>query len=316
MFAEICRKKRELERGDIPAERNHPWRELDHETCSAHPVDLGSIDRPEIVAAVGGERVFRAAQAWLDGRRGLDGELAIDFEVFTGVDLPGPLIATSLKVSLLTRTKQMAKMLATLSSALVAARGGSLMPAEKKVRVDTLRTVGGSPYITGYTRRPIFRGGKKREKYWKRSCCVRALALTASRGARMCPRSAVDKGVIVLPSGVPRMCRRLPGGGRGWRFREATRSGFRTVSPFNGERAKGTDGACSQQKRGRDEEQAGGSARKKPKPQQPPLNEKRTPKEDSPQAQPKRSREDEQAQELRSRPRKQSTYAGQEATEA
>ncbi|KAJ9454380.1 hypothetical protein DIPPA_14211 [Diplonema papillatum] len=33
IFAEICRKKRELERGDIPAERNHPWRELDHETC-------------------------------------------------------------------------------------------------------------------------------------------------------------------------------------------------------------------------------------------------------------------------------------------
>ncbi|KAJ9435839.1 hypothetical protein DIPPA_09450 [Diplonema papillatum] len=116
MLAEICRQKRELERGDIPAERNHPWRELDHETCSAHPVDLGSIDRPEIVAAVGGERVFRAAQAWLDGMywstagEVSTAELAIGFEVFTGVDLPGPLIATSLKVSLLTRTK---KMLAT-----------------------------------------------------------------------------------------------------------------------------------------------------------------------------------------------------------
>ncbi|KAJ9447150.1 hypothetical protein DIPPA_03685 [Diplonema papillatum] len=40
-------------------------------------------------------------------------ELVIDFEIFTGVDLPGPLIAT-LNVSLLTRTKKMAKMLATL----------------------------------------------------------------------------------------------------------------------------------------------------------------------------------------------------------
>ncbi|KAJ9463416.1 hypothetical protein DIPPA_21396 [Diplonema papillatum] len=80
--------------------------------------------------------------------------------------------------------------------------------------------------------------------------------------------------------------------------------------PPNGERAKGTDGACSQRKRGRDDEQAGGSARKKPKPQQPPLNEKRTPKVDSPQTQPKRSGEDEQAkagsiEESRSRPRKQ-----------
>ncbi|KAJ9465421.1 hypothetical protein DIPPA_00010 [Diplonema papillatum] len=46
-------------------------------------------------------------------------ELAIDFEVFTVVYLPGHLIATSLKVSLLTRTKKMAKMLATLSSARV-----------------------------------------------------------------------------------------------------------------------------------------------------------------------------------------------------
>ncbi|KAJ9442896.1 hypothetical protein DIPPA_31099 [Diplonema papillatum] len=86
-------------------------------------------------------------------------ELAIDFEVYTGLDLPGSVVATTDGTPLSMRARVLARLLKTVGDALERNGDEPPLPGRKLEKIGSLRTVGAPPCLTGYEMRPIFRGG-------------------------------------------------------------------------------------------------------------------------------------------------------------
>ncbi|KAJ9458901.1 hypothetical protein DIPPA_03023 [Diplonema papillatum] len=85
-------------------------------------------------------------------------ELAIDFEVYTGLDFPGNVVATTDGTPLSMRARVLARLLKTVGDALERNGDEPPLPGRKLEKIGSLRTVGAPPCLTGYEMRPIFRG--------------------------------------------------------------------------------------------------------------------------------------------------------------
>ncbi len=163
MMAEILQKRRVLET-DESARHIHPWRKIDEKLCKSFPKNFTRLNRDTTVALVGGRRMFQALKSWLTGMKWSHGgsvtnaELAIDFEVFTGLDLPGFSTRPG-PVPLNDRAARMYRLLKTLDNACKACNLGCLLPG-KRCRVGSLNSVGGN-LMMGFKRRPVFRGGQE-----------------------------------------------------------------------------------------------------------------------------------------------------------
>ncbi|KAJ9457308.1 tRNA (guanine-N(7)-)-methyltransferase [Diplonema papillatum] len=164
-MAEVMHERRRLEREGRDRAVGHPWRQLHPDDCPPRRLNFEAIAGPGTFAAVGGERWFRALQHWLDGMCWSvagdvsTAELAIDFEVYTGLDLPGSVVATTDGTPLSMRARVLARLLKTVGDALERNGDEPPLPGRKLGTVGSLRTVGAPPCLTGYEMRPIFRGG-------------------------------------------------------------------------------------------------------------------------------------------------------------
>ncbi|KAJ9451436.1 Retrovirus-related Pol polyprotein from type-1 retrotransposable element R2 [Diplonema papillatum] len=164
-MAEVMHERRRLEREGRDRAVGHPWRQLHPEDCPPRRLNFEAIAGPGTFAAVGGERWFRALQHWLDGMCWSvagdvsTAELAIDFEVYTGLDLPGSVVATTDGTPLSMRARVLARLLKTVGDALERNGDEPPLPGRKLGTIGSLRTVGAPPCLTGYEMRPIFRGG-------------------------------------------------------------------------------------------------------------------------------------------------------------
>ncbi|KAJ9435082.1 Retrovirus-related Pol polyprotein from type-1 retrotransposable element R2, partial [Diplonema papillatum] len=163
-MAEVMHERRRLEREGRDRAVGHPWRQLHPDDCPPRRLNFEAIAGPGTFAAVGGERWFRALQHWLDGMCWSvagdvsTAELAIDFEVYTGLDLPGSVVATTDGTPLSMRARVLARLLKTVGDALERNGDEPPLPGRKLGTVGSLRTVGAPPCLTGYEMRPIFRG--------------------------------------------------------------------------------------------------------------------------------------------------------------
>ncbi|KAJ9436815.1 Retrovirus-related Pol polyprotein from type-1 retrotransposable element R2 [Diplonema papillatum] len=166
-MAEVMQERRRLEREGRDRAVGHPWRQLHPDDCPPRRLNFEAIAGPGTFTAVAGERWFRALQYWLDGMCWSvagdvsTAELAVDFEVYTGLDLPGSLVATTGGTPLCIRARMLARMLKTIGEALERKGVGPLLPGRKLEKIGSLRTVGAPPCLTGYEMRPIFRGGEE-----------------------------------------------------------------------------------------------------------------------------------------------------------
>ncbi|KAJ9468273.1 hypothetical protein DIPPA_16125 [Diplonema papillatum] len=164
-MAEVMHERRRLEREGRDRAVGHPWRQLHPDDCPPRRLNFEAIAGPGTFAAVGGERWFRALQHWLDGMCWSvagdvsTAELAIDFEVYTGLDLPGSVVATTDGTPLSMRARVLARLLKTVGDALERNGDEPPLPGRKLGTIGSLRTVGAPPCLTGYEMRPIFRGG-------------------------------------------------------------------------------------------------------------------------------------------------------------
>ncbi|KAJ9441691.1 hypothetical protein DIPPA_28209 [Diplonema papillatum] len=164
-MAEVMHERRRLERDGRDRAVGHPWRQLHPDDCPPRRLNFEAIAGPGTFAAVGGERWFRALQYWLDGMCWSvagdvsTAELAIDFEVYTGLDLPGSVVATTDGTPLSMRARVLARLLKTVGDALERNGDEPPLPGRKLGTIGSLRTVGAPPCLTGYEMRPIFRGG-------------------------------------------------------------------------------------------------------------------------------------------------------------
>ncbi|KAJ9436387.1 Retrovirus-related Pol polyprotein from type-1 retrotransposable element R2 [Diplonema papillatum] len=164
-MAEVMHERRRLEREGRDRAVGHPWRQLHPDDCPPRRLNFEAIAGPGTFAAVGGERWFRALQYWLDGMCWSvagdvsTAELAIDFEVYTGLDLPGSVVATTDGTPLSMRARVLARLLKTVGDALERNGDEPPLPGRKLEKIGSLRTVGAPPCLTGYEMRPIFRGG-------------------------------------------------------------------------------------------------------------------------------------------------------------
>ncbi|KAJ9443814.1 Retrovirus-related Pol polyprotein from type-1 retrotransposable element R2 [Diplonema papillatum] len=162
-MAEVMHERRRLEREGRDRAVGHPWRQLHPDDCPPRRLNFEAIAGPGTFAAVGGERWFRALQYWLDGMCWSvagdvsTAELAIDFEVYTGLDLPGSVVATTDGTPLSMRARVLARLLKTVGDALERNGDEPPLPGRKLEKIGSLRTVGAPPCLTGYEM--IFRGG-------------------------------------------------------------------------------------------------------------------------------------------------------------
>ncbi|KAJ9439302.1 hypothetical protein DIPPA_00052 [Diplonema papillatum] len=105
---------------------------------------------------------MRAMKGWLSALQWTDTgevsniELAVDFEVFTGHDILGPPNLAANR-----RGKTLWTMLATLCRLCRELQLPSPLPAERKDRVGSMRTVGAPMLWGGLTPRPHFAGGEE-----------------------------------------------------------------------------------------------------------------------------------------------------------
>ena len=84
-------------------------------------------------------------------------ELAIDFELFTGIDVPGPPDGSRIPVN--QRGKNLWKMTSAFCRVCEDLQLPSPLPAERAERVGCLRTLGAPMVWGGLSRRPHFAAG-------------------------------------------------------------------------------------------------------------------------------------------------------------
>lgn len=164
MMAEILLRRNHKEQHQLgsPHEARHAWREI--ATTKLKTTTVFSKLDPDVTArVVGGERFFVAVKSWLAGMKWtLNGEvsnaeLAIDFEVVTGLDLPG--LKADRAAPLNERARTIGRILKTLELACRAADTEVPVPGKKK-QVNSLNTVGGKG-LMGFCCRPDFKGGEE-----------------------------------------------------------------------------------------------------------------------------------------------------------
>jgi hypothetical protein len=141
----------------------HAWREAEGRPAGPYTVDFARIP-DEVPRWTFGARLMRAMKAWLSALRWTDGgevsniELAFDFEIFTGVDIPGPPDAP---VPANRRARTLGHMLAVLGRICEDLQLPPPLPAQRVARLYCLRTMGAPVVCGGLSRRPHFAAGEE-----------------------------------------------------------------------------------------------------------------------------------------------------------
>ncbi|KAJ9454695.1 Retrovirus-related Pol polyprotein from type-1 retrotransposable element R2 [Diplonema papillatum] len=161
-MASVYVAREESERGRLAAVQPiHPWRAATSRPAVHHLFDFGRLPDEPPKWPYGG-RTMRAMKGWLSALQWTDTgevsniELAVDFEVFTGHDILGPPNLAANR-----RGKTLWTMLATLCRLCRELQLPSPLPAERKDRVGSMRTLGAPMLWGGLTPRPHFAGGEE-----------------------------------------------------------------------------------------------------------------------------------------------------------
>ncbi|KAJ9469098.1 Retrovirus-related Pol polyprotein from type-2 retrotransposable element R2DM [Diplonema papillatum] len=161
-MASVYVAREESERGRLAAVQPiHPWRAATSRPAVRHLFDFGRLPDEPPKWPYGG-RTMRAMKGWLSALQWTDTgevsniELAVDFEVFTGHDILGPPNLAANR-----RGKTLWTMLATLCRLCRELQLPSPLPAERKDRVGSMRTLGAPMLWGGLTPRPHFAGGEE-----------------------------------------------------------------------------------------------------------------------------------------------------------
>ena len=174
----IARRDAERKRCNLPPPM-HAWTAAASVTAERHEFDFSRLpDAPPRWAY--GDRMMRALKGWLTALRWTAGEvsnieMAVDFEVFTGVNVPGPPDGSSVPVN--QRGKTLWTMLSALSRICEDLQLPPLLPAERVTRVGCLRTLGAPMVWGGLSRRPQFAGGLETSRVIE-ACLPRAVYTT------------------------------------------------------------------------------------------------------------------------------------------
>ena len=173
---------RERARAVPPA---HAWVTAASQPAERHAFDFSRLpDAPPRWAY--GDRLMRALKGWLTALRWTSAgevsniELAVDFETFTGLDVPnlsgvGPLAVNQ-------RGKTMWTMLSALCRICEDLQLPMPLPAERANRVGCLRTLGAPLVWGGLSRRPHFAGGEETSRGSLKPACLVRSSRRASRG--------------------------------------------------------------------------------------------------------------------------------------
>lgn len=120
---------------------------------------------------------MRALKGWLTALRWTSTgevsniELAVDFEVYSGIDIPGP---EGRPVAINQRAKTLWKMLSALCRVCEDLQLPPPLPAARRTRVGCLRTLGAPLVWGGLARRPHFAGGEETQAVLE-TCLPRAV---------------------------------------------------------------------------------------------------------------------------------------------
>ena len=171
----IARREAERQRNNLPPPM-HAWTAAATLVAKRHDFDFSRLpDAPPRWTY--GDRTMRALKGWLAALRWTAGEvsnieLALDFEIFTGVNVPGPPDGGSIPVN--QRGKTLWTMLSALCRVCEDLRLPSPLPAERATRVGCLRTLGAPMVWGGLTRRPQFAAGLETSQVIE-ACLPRAI---------------------------------------------------------------------------------------------------------------------------------------------
>ncbi|KAJ9457850.1 Retrovirus-related Pol polyprotein from type-1 retrotransposable element R2 [Diplonema papillatum] len=165
LMAAVYTARVEAERRRLSAvQPMHPWHAAAPLPAVQHLFDFDRLPDEPPRWPYGG-RAMRALKGWLSALRWTDAgevscvELAVDFEVHTGVDVPAPPGIRRLAAN--QRGKTLWTMLSTLCRLCRDLQLPSPLPAERKVRVGSMRTLGAPMLWGGLTPRPRFAGGEE-----------------------------------------------------------------------------------------------------------------------------------------------------------
>ncbi|KAJ9465251.1 Retrovirus-related Pol polyprotein from type-2 retrotransposable element R2DM, partial [Diplonema papillatum] len=165
LMAAVYTARVEAERRRLSAvQPMHPWHAAAPLPAVQHLFDFDRLPDEPPRWPYGG-RAMRALKGWLSALRWTNAgevscvELAVDFEVHTGVDVPAPPGIRRLAAN--QRGKTLWTMLSTLCRLCQDLQLPSPLPAERKVRVGSMRTLGAPMLWGGLTPRPRFAGGEE-----------------------------------------------------------------------------------------------------------------------------------------------------------
>ncbi|KAJ9470356.1 Mitogen-activated protein kinase kinase kinase 2 [Diplonema papillatum] len=165
LMAAVYTARVEAERRRLSAvQPMHPWHAAAPLPAVQHVFNFDRLPDEPPRWPYGG-RAMRALKGWLSALRWTNAgevscvELAVDFEVHTGVDVPAPPGIRRLAAN--QRGKTLWTMLSTLCRLCQDLQLPSPLPAERKVRVGSMRTLGAPMLWGGLTPRPRFAGGEE-----------------------------------------------------------------------------------------------------------------------------------------------------------
>ncbi|KAJ9441380.1 Retrovirus-related Pol polyprotein from type-1 retrotransposable element R2 [Diplonema papillatum] len=165
LMAAVYAARVEAERRRLSAvQPMHPWHAAAPLPAVRHVFNFDRLPDEPPRWPYGG-RAMRALKGWLSALRWTNAgevscvELAVDFEVHTGVDVPAPPGIRRLAAN--QRGKTLWTMLSTLCRLCQDLQLPSPLPAERKVRVGSMRTLGAPMLWGGLTPRPRFAGGEE-----------------------------------------------------------------------------------------------------------------------------------------------------------
>ncbi|KAJ9463405.1 Retrovirus-related Pol polyprotein from type-1 retrotransposable element R2, partial [Diplonema papillatum] len=165
LMAAVYTARVEAERRRLSAvQPMHPWHAAAPLPAVQHVFNFDRLPDEPPRWPYGG-RAMRALKGWLSALRWTNAgevscvELAVDFEVHTGVDVPAPPGIRRLAAN--QRGKTLWTMLSTLCRLCRDLQLPSPLPAERKVRVGSMRTLGAPMLWGGLTPRPRFAGGEE-----------------------------------------------------------------------------------------------------------------------------------------------------------
>ncbi len=169
MMAEIFTKRKAITNKEWKQSKDeHPWRRLNKAKLKRVNTDFARIEEAGLAERMpGGKRHLTALKAWLSGMAWTpeedvtNAELAVDFEVWSGLDLIG--LGNKGGVPPLNdRARMIYRMIKLVIDACESAGTSSPIPG-KRCQVHSLNSVGGNG-LMGFRCRPEFRGGEETMK--------------------------------------------------------------------------------------------------------------------------------------------------------